>query len=273
MTGSLMTNPWRGLQKSLLLAVFAFGASLDLVAQNFTFSGNSMNSIIAQGREKTVLRGNAEIISDSTLISAQEIELYGREFRYALSRGDVTVTDKNKGIVLKAQELFFDRDKKISRVNGAAVLEDQKNEMIVKGGFFENRDQDDIIIIQIGVRILKKDMACRSEYARFNRKNDTLELSGLPIVVWKGDEYKANRITINVKTNEIQLDGRVSGKVTQEKDQEEKPAETAAPEKTPEVPEKAPEEGAQPVEKPQPQTVPAPPVEEPPKEPQSRENK
>ena len=189
-----------------------------------------MNSIIAEGKEKTVLKGNAQITSDQTLITADLIELYGKEFRYALSSGNVTVTDKTKGIVLKAQDLFFDRDKKISRVKGSAELEDQKNEMIVKGGYFENRDKDDIIIIEIGVRILKKDMSCRSEYAKYNRKADTMELSGLPVVTWKGDEYRANRIVVNVKTNEIQLDGRVSGKVSAQGDKKDQPAKDGAAE-------------------------------------------
>lgn len=242
-------------------------ASSPLTAQNFTFSGGSMTSIIAQGQEKTVLKGAAKITSDSTLIAADEITLYGKNFRYANSQGNVVVTDKNKGILLRAQELFFDRDKKISRVNGAAVLEDQKNEMIVKGGFFENRDAEDIIIIQIGVRILKKDLSCRSEYAKFNRKNDTLELSGMPVVTWKGDEYRANRIVVNIKTNEIELDGKVSGKVSSaggKKDKPENGSQTADPAKTPEATDAKPADPAvkpaDPAAKPadQPTAVPAP---------------
>ena len=91
----------------------------------------------------------------------------------------------------------------------------------VKGGFIENHDKDEITIIQIGVRLLKEDMICRSEFARYFRKDDILELSGLPVVFWKGDEYKATKITINLDTEEISLEGEVRGSITSE-DEEEK---------------------------------------------------
>ena len=82
-----------------------------------------------------------------------------------------------------------------------------------------------ITIIQIGVRILKEDMASRSEFARFKREEEILELSGLPFVFWKGDEYRAARIIINLDTDEIRLEGEVRGTVTTEEDEEETPAE------------------------------------------------
>jgi len=158
-----------------------------------------------------MLRGNARILSDNTEIIADEIELYGAEFRFASSRGNVVVTDKDKGIRLSAPNVFFDRKLRISRVNGSAYLEDQKNELIVRGGFLENRESEDVILIQIGVRIIKEDMIARGDMARYDRKKQILELTGLPSVVYKGDEFKARRITINIETNEILLDGQVSG--------------------------------------------------------------
>lgn len=197
-----------------LLFVILTAAATTVTAESFTFTSNTMSADMTKGREKTTLKGAARIQSDSTLIQGDQIELYGNNFRYALAKGKVTATDNVKGILIQAEELFFDREKKLTRVQGQAKIEDQKNSMIIKGGFFENRDEDDVLIIQIGVRILKEDMICRSDYARYNRKSEILELSGMPVVIWKGDTYKASRITINTKTNEIQLDGRVSGTVT-----------------------------------------------------------
>ncbi|MEW5814293.1 MAG: LptA/OstA family protein [Spirochaetota bacterium] len=186
---------------------------LRISADSFTFSSDRMSTVLTKGKEHTILSGNAHIISDKTNIYANEIELYGEDYRYALCRGDVTVVDEEKGIFLKCDELYFDRKKDISRIEGYAEMEDYKNELVVKAGFLENFGKDDITVVQIGVRILKEDMACRSEFARYKRKEKILELSGMPLVYWKGDEYKASRIIINLDTDEIKLAGEVSGTV------------------------------------------------------------
>jgi len=179
-----------------------------------------MTTVLAKGKEHTVLTGNAVVTSGDTVIQADQIELYGNDFQYANCTGHVKVVDKKKGITLTAQNLFYDRTDDLSRVEGYAEMVDQKNQIVVKGGFLENRGKEDITIVQIGVRILKvsegKEMACRSEFARYDRKADTLELSGMPVVYWKGDTYRAARITVNLKTDEIRLEGEVSGTVKSE---------------------------------------------------------
>jgi lipopolysaccharide export system protein LptA len=212
----------------LVLTIFL--VSTPVQAQRFNFSAQSMSAVTASGRETTLLRGNARVISDSLTINADEIELYGAEFRFASARGNVVVLDQGRGIRLEAPNVFFDRKLKISRVNGSAYLEDQKNEIVVRGGFLENRESEDVVLIQIGVRIIKKDLIARSDMARFDRKNQILELTGLPVVVYKGDEFRARRITINIETNEITLDGQVSGTYIPKEAPKSEPAPETAPE-------------------------------------------
>lgn len=190
-------------------------------ADTFSFRGDSMSSVLAQGKERTTLSGNAEIVSETTTIKADEIELYGEDSRYALCRGDVTARDEEKGYLLRCQSLFFDRKTEINRVNGYAEMEDYRNELVVKGGYLEHDGKNDITIIQVGVRILQKDLACRSEFARVRREENILELSGMPYVYWKGDEYRASRITVNLDTDEIFLEGQVQGTVVTEDEPEE----------------------------------------------------
>jgi hypothetical protein len=62
--------------------------------------------------------------------------------------------------------------------------------------------------------------------ARYFRDEDRLELSGLPVVNWKGDTYRAARINVDLKSDRIQLEGAVSGEVSYE---EKKQGEGAAP--------------------------------------------
>ena len=130
--------------------------------------------------------------------------------------------DASRGIELSSRELFYDRQQKIARIKGNAVMSDLKNEMVVKGGFIEDRDTEKLTVVQIGVRILKKDLVCRSEFARYWREKKILELSGMPWVSRKGDVYQAARITINLDTEEINLEGDVKGTIRSEKSEEEK---------------------------------------------------
>jgi lipopolysaccharide export system protein LptA len=166
---------------------------------------------LSEGSQHALLTGHARVESQDLRITADSIELFGKDFIYAQCHGNVHVVDARRGLDLTSQDLFYDRDQKISRVRGNATMADVKNEMVVKGGFIEDRDTEQIDIVQIGVRIFKKDIVCRSEFARYQRDKKILELSGMPWVSKGGDVYQAARITINLDTEEITLEGSVQG--------------------------------------------------------------
>ncbi len=195
----------------LLLAFPALGS-----AETFRFSGDETTVVFAEGQERTVLRGAASVVSDDTTISAEEIEIYGEDFRYAVARGGVEAADTEREIYITADELFFDREQDILRAEGNAVLEDRKNELVVKGNLLENRSSDEVTIAQVAVRILGEELTARSEFALYRRETEVLELSGLPVVFWKGDEYRAARIVVDLQQDEISLEGDVRGRITTE---------------------------------------------------------
>ncbi len=168
---------------------------------------------VAKGGQHALLDGHAWVQSQDLRITADNIELFGADYIYAQAQGNVHVVDSKRGLDLTSQELFYDRDQKIARVKGNAVMYDLKNEMTVKGGFIEDRDNEQITLIQIGVRIFKKDIICRAEFARYQRDKKILELSGMPWVSKAGDIYQAARITINLDTEEISLEGSVQGTI------------------------------------------------------------
>jgi len=212
----------------LVVFIVSF-ATTEAGAEVFRFSGTRMSTSLAKGKERTLLRGNAEIQSDDKHITAEEIEIFGKDFQFAECRGNVKAVDKEKDIHITCDRLVYDRFAKIIRAEGNANMEDRKNEIIVRGHHLENRDKDDITLIQIGVRIVKKDLAARAEFARYQRKTDILELSGMPVAYWKKDEYRAARIVMNLDTEEITLLGEVKGSIVSERKEEEKKAETEKP--------------------------------------------
>lgn len=195
------------------LAIWALPATVDADEERFSFSGDRMETVLSQGRERTRLSGNAELVSENTHIRAGTIELYGKDFVFVLSSGGVRVVNTRQGIDLTSDTLFYNRRDKVSRAEGSAVLIDRENEIVVKGGFLEDWEEREETIIQIGVRILSDDLVSRAEFARYNRKDNTLELSGRPVVTWKGDQYRAARIFIDLDEDTIRLEGAVSGEI------------------------------------------------------------
>ena len=209
---------------ALLAVLFALILVDGLVADEFTWKAKRQWSRLAEGRELTVLSGGAVITSNATTITADEIELWGTDFRYAMAKGTVTATDTNRGIILQSDSLFYDRRDEIIRVDGFIDMQDLKNEVVARGGYFEYFGKEEVIYIQIGVRILKVDedteLACRSEFARYLRNDEVLELSGMPHVTRNNDVYTAARITINLDTDEILLDRDVSGRLVTKSEEE-----------------------------------------------------
>ncbi len=193
------------------IAVLYFAAAALLNAEKFSFSGDSTTMTLAEGGQHALLTGHGTVQSQDMRITADSIELFGKDFIYAQCHGNVHVVDARRGLDLSSQDLFYDRERKIARIRGNAMMADVKNEMVVKGGFIEDRDTEQITIVEIGVRIFKKDIVCRSEFARYQRDKKILELSGMPWVSKGGDIYQAARITVNLDTEDITLEGSVQG--------------------------------------------------------------
>ena len=198
------------------------GAAAD--TDQFSFTADQMETVLAEGRERTVLTGNATLSSEETEIFADSIELYGDDLAFALSRGGVRVVQTGEGIELTSETVFYNRRDGIVRVEGDALLIDHDNEMVIKGGFLEHWEERNETSIQIGVQILSDDLVARAQLVHYDRGERTLTLSGLPVVTWKGDEYRASRIFIDLDRDRIVLTGAVSGQITSS------PEENAEPE-------------------------------------------
>ena len=189
---------------------------LSASADSFSFSGDSLRADLARGRERTVLVGNARLVADGLTIFADRIELYGEDFNFAVGSGGVRIEDSENDTTLFCDTVQFNRRDKVIRLQGGAIMEDRRNEIVIKGEILENRDEEGVTLIQVAVRILKEDLVSRSQTARYYRKENRLELSGSPVVRWKGDTYQASLIQIDLENDSIQLEGDVKAEVRYE---------------------------------------------------------
>jgi lipopolysaccharide export system protein LptA len=198
--------------KYLFLLVL-FPLSSALYADVFTFKADRMSGNRASGKETLVLVGHAEVHSDTILLRADRIEIQGKDNEFIDCSGTVWGFEEEKNILFQSDRLRYDRKLKIARLEGNATLEDRQNEVVAKGRFIEYNDKTEIAVFQVAVRLFKENIVCRSEYAVYRRKEKLLDLSGFPVVFKKKDEFRAERIRVDLDTEDVTMEGTVSGSV------------------------------------------------------------
>jgi len=198
---------------SIIFSFLLCGLQL-FAADAFTFKANRVSGSRALGQEITILTGNAEVRSDNLLLRADRIEIQGKNNDFIECVGNVWGFEEEKNILFYTDRLRYDRQRKVARLEGNSSLEDRENEIVARGRFIEYDDGNEITVFEISVRLFKDDMVCRSEYAIYNRKEKLLDLTGFPIVYKKDDEFHADRIRVDLDTDDVTMEGSVSGKIT-----------------------------------------------------------
>lgn len=197
----------------------------------FTFSADSTTANLAEGKEFTLLSGNAEVTADEVLISAGEIKLYGDDFQFAEVANRFKALDLKNDFSLEGDKLFYDRQEKLLRAEGNVIMKDNQNDVVIRARFLESKDDGKFMVVQLGVKITKKEeLSARSEFLTYYRETEELEMTGFPYALWKDDEYSAERVSINLDTDEVHLEGKVRGTISTQEEPEEQTAETSSSE-------------------------------------------
>lgn len=202
-----MKNPCRAF---LLLVVMILPVS-SLFAEQFRFRADRKTGTRAKGRERIVLEGNARVESESLVLNADRIEIQGNDMQIIECSGNVSGVDEEHGLYFTTDFLRYDRVNKFTRLTGRSVMEDKKNEVVAKARFIEYNETSGTSLLQVGVRIFKGDLVCRSDYAFWRREEKDLELASFPVVYKGEDEFRAARMRINLDTEELLMEGEVSG--------------------------------------------------------------
>ena len=201
-----------------LVFFLLFAPLVSAAPVKITFSADKMQGSGEKGKNSTALTGNAKVSVDSLNIYGERIELYGKDYRYIKASGNVTGEDAEKGFTFSAASLSYDRETEVAEFMGQAKVEDTKNKVETAAERIEYNQKNEIILLQMAVTLKSKDIACDSLFAVYNRNTSMLELTGKPTVKKGKDEFKAARISVNLDTEDIKLEGKVSGSVTEEKE-------------------------------------------------------
>jgi len=197
----------------LCLIFFMFFRVQYVNADTFTFKADKMSGSKALGSEITILIGHAEVRSDNLLLRADRIEIQGKDNQFIVCNGNVWGHEEDKNILFFTEKLRYDRKLKIARLEGNSSMEDRDNKIVTRARFLEYDDKREIAVFQINVRLFKDDMVCRSEYAIYHRKKKLLDLSGFPVVFKKDDEFRADKIQVDLDTDDVIMEGTVTGTI------------------------------------------------------------
>ena len=179
--------------------------------KRISFSADRGNGAAGKKNGVTILEGHAYVSIGSLTISADRIELSGKDFRHVNATGNVTGADSEKGFSFTAALLSYDRDLEVASFRGNAQLTDSKNGVESSAGIITYNQKTETALFQTDVRLKRKDIDCSSSFALYRRSLSLLDLSGSPSVLRGSDEFRADRISVNLQTEHITLDGTVSG--------------------------------------------------------------
>lgn len=202
------------MKKPLLFAALIFLFFAPLFAEEISFSADSMSGRAGSKEDTTRLAGNARVTTETIEITADSIELSGKEFRYVGASGNIKGSYKESNLEFECSELQYDRESKIVSLSGDVKLVDVDNEVTAGAQMIEYNSNTDIAVLQIEVKLEQKKNVCTSAYAVYRKKEQMLELNGSAKVVQDDDSFAAQSITFNMDTEEITMDGNVHGSVT-----------------------------------------------------------
>ena len=205
----------------LYFLILFFLTNISAQTSTISFKADKVTASVAENKKSTNLIGNAEVKVNNLTISADRIEISGKDYRYVNATGSVKGEDDEKGYSFKADIINFDRKTDTVTMFGKLELKDTKNDVSINAENIEYKKKQEIIIMRFSVNIINKDINCTSMFALYNRKESTVELTGSPVVKKGKDEFRAGKISVNLDTEDITLDGRVRGSVEQGKDEKE----------------------------------------------------
>lgn len=198
----------------LLLCLLLLPLSLP-AAETVTFSGGATKLVMKEGRESVSLTGGAQIESGSMIVSADTIELSGEEYRYVTCRGSVILADEDRGITLTTHTLFYDREEETVSVPGYVEIDDKKNQVQASSFRLAYDIQGARMELEVSVLLLRHTdsgaMVCQSDTLSFDRDEEKLNMWGNARVQWDGDRYEAQRIEVDLKSEEIVMKGAIKG--------------------------------------------------------------
>ena len=186
-------------------------------SDEISFSGGSSSIVLREGKENVVLSDGASVTVGSMVITSDTITLSGNNWRYVSCSGQTSVSDPERGISIRTKGIWYDRIDERILISTWFEIDDTMNEVSATGASLEYRLSEERLQLDKSVSLLKATdsgiMRCQAESVIFSRNDNMLTLRGNASVNWDGDRYGAEVISVDLNTDSISLEGRISGNI------------------------------------------------------------
>ncbi len=186
-------------------------------SEEISFTGGRSSIVLREGKENVVLSDGASVSVGSMEISADTITLTGDDWRYVNCEGAAFVSDPERGITIRTSVIWYDRMDERILISEWFEVDDTVNEVSATGASLEYRLSDERLQLDKSVSLQKSTdsgiMRCQAESVIFSRSENMLTLRGNASVNWGGDKYSAEVISVDLDTDSISLEGRITGNI------------------------------------------------------------
>lgn len=200
--------------KKLFLTInICFFLLISVFPETISFAADSMMGQAGSKTSSTKLIGDAYVKTDTMEIEADSIELSGEDYRTIVAQGHIKGKNLETNMEFTCNSLSYDRMTKLAVLQGNVSLTDIENDVKAEAQIIEYNQDTEVAVLQIQVKLLQKNNVCTGAYALYNKKAQTLEISGNAQVKQDEDTFRAQQISLNLETQDITLSGNVKGSV------------------------------------------------------------
>ena len=188
-----------------------------LFSEAITFSGGESILVMREGEKSVNLKNGAEVTTGSLYIKAQEMSLSGDDWKNISAKGDINISDKERGIEINTESLWYDREAELLVISSWFEIDDTNEELYAQAGSLSYDMKNEKLEMGMQVTLFKiaegEVMKCTSESVTYDKTSGLLTLKGGAKVLWKGDNYEAQIINVDTNDNTISLSGRIKGSI------------------------------------------------------------
>lgn len=203
-------------KRAFIVTILLF-LSLSLFSEAISFSGGKSELSLKEGQKSVILSGGAAVTTGSISIESGSITLTGDDWQYVECSGNVVIRDSERGLEIRTSSLWYDRVNEIIIISSSFEIDDTSQDLYATAGSLHYDMKEEKLELSMNVTLLKVSdnsvMTCTSEALTYDRENEFVSLRGKSRVLWKGDEYSADIISVDLKDDEIKLSGRIRGTI------------------------------------------------------------
>jgi lipopolysaccharide export system protein LptA len=191
--------------------------TLSIFGDSISFAGGESSLTLREGQKSVTLSGGAEVSTGSITITSDSMSLTGDDWRYVECTGNIVITDSERGLEIRTSTLWFDREAETIIISSWFEIDDTGQDLYATAGSLRYDMKDEKLELGMQVTLMRisdgEVMTCSSESLTYDRNNEFVSLRGKSRVEWKGDEYSADIISVDLKNDEISLSGRIRGTI------------------------------------------------------------